>query len=124
LGGGSYGAGVSGQGNIIRYNYIHGFSNGCDGKGMAANGAGGQIIYGNLVEDLNATSNNVGIDLVANEVANEGNWKVFNNTVTDINGWALRISHNEKAGTEVYNNILDGDSGDFNVNGSTSDTLL
>ena len=31
----------SGDGQIIRYNHIHGFSNGCVGQGIRANGNGG-----------------------------------------------------------------------------------
>ena len=124
LGGGSYDPGVSGYNNVARYNWIHGFSGSCTSKGIIANGAGHQIIYGNLITDMNPTSGDaVAIDLVANEVSGEGAWKVFNNTITDIDGWALRISDNEEAGTLVYNNILDGGDGDFYINSNSTEDI-
>ena len=113
-------ANISGEGTIIRYNYVHDFTNGCDGEGIEANGNGGMIVYGNLIEGI---EDGHGMNMIANEQSGDGAWKIYNNTVTNVGGWGLRINYNQKTGTEVYNNIIDGDSGDFNV-GSSSSVVL
>ena len=112
----SGGDGISGRGNIARYNWIHGLGGDIVSRGIIANGSGGMLIYGNIITDLNTSvGDSTGIDLVPNRTPGEGNFKVYNNTVTDIDGWAFRMANNEEAGTEIYNNIFNGDNGDFYI---------
>ena len=76
------------------------------------------FIYGNLVENLQSdySTNNTAIDLDANEVSNEGNFKVYNNTVTNVGGSALRVSYVELDGTTIQNNWIHDNGTDESAN--------